>query len=214
MGLSAFDLLAPLVAQPRDQMVGGSVSGTQKGEYEGSYMQDLVRTYFNPDRDPVLVDEARSVAAYIGQNAKDLIQVFEDVSLDLAQIQYRNPRLKADEFRRRLQPFVAALNAEVEIKNDAIAKSRRKMLMWSVAGGGLLGVSGAAIWYWKSKSPKPRRKKLNTVACIACGGVLCGLALGSLGSILIGESLPRVDPQNPLLPIDDDSSKSSASEEP
>jgi hypothetical protein len=162
----------------------------------GSFMQDQVITFFNPDlehTESFMKAESVRVAAYIVSEAGDLRIVIESLGLELTQIRSIHPHLSRAEFQRRLKPFVEALNTEIKKKNEGIDLLRTKIVAYSAIAAGLFGLGLDFFWFKKSQERGAVKKKWKRPFCVAAGGCLCGALLGYLVSQRIGDQIQLMD---------------------
>jgi len=176
-----FVLLKPCLAR-------GKLTGSQEGEFRGSYMEDQVMTYFNPDNDydgAFLEAEAQKVAAYVVEKSRDLNKVIKQLSVSVMNSSDRYRGERVTEYRRRLNPFLKALNSELNKKNNEISGARLRAALWVASGGALIAGTIAFFWFGKEKK-RLLKRQLNKAACYGLVGCFCGGALGMLGASLIG----------------------------
>jgi len=192
----------------------GKLTGPGEDEFKGSYMEDQVMTYFNPDNDyeaGFLEDEAQKVAAYVVEKSRDLEKVIKQLSVSVMNSRSRYAGDKSKEYHRRLQPFLKALNSELNKKNSEVKSTRWKISLLVTAGAGIAAAAAAFLWLGKEKRPV-LQKRVKRAACYGLIGCVCGVGLGMVATSFYGTTYSAVDERRLfVIPPDENQSKQDAS---
>ncbi len=182
-------------------------------EFIGSYMQDMVITYFNPDlecTDAFLIQESEKIAAYIIQNAKNLDKVLNSLGRELLVIEKKHERLDSQEFRRRLFPFAQALDAELNKENKKVRNLKDRILGLSILGAGLFAGIIPFLFPAKFKRTQSAKERVLRTLCWTVVGCACGAGLGVIGSQFAGREYQSVKKEPGfVLPNDESDDKNS-----
>lgn len=188
----------------------GKLVGLEEDEFKGSYMEDQVMTYFNPDNDyegAFLDTEAQKVAAYVVEKSRDLEKVIKQLSVSVMNMSARYPGERSKEYRRRLNPFLNALNSELNRKNNEVTGARWRIAFLAAGGVGILAGTMAFLWFGKEKKPI-LQKRFKRAACYGLVGCLCGTGLGLAAASFYGTTYSSVDEGRLLLtPPEDEKNK-------
>ncbi len=173
----------------------GLVCAQTSLEWEDSFEQSQVLTFFNPDlihSDQYLKSESERISAYFVENSKDLPALLHQLGLELTDIRRRHPTLAQNEFHRRLKPFIESLNEEIDRKNDSVDHRRLQMAGYSALALSVLALGVDFLFLKKLKKRDPLKKKLKRSLCVGLIGCSCGALLGFAGAQMIGEKMPLV----------------------
>lgn len=187
----------------------GVVCAQTSLEWENSFEQSQVLTFFNPDLihgDQYLKSESERIAAYFVENSKDLPALLHQLGLELTDIRRRHPALAQHEFHRRLKPFIESLNEEIDKKNDSVNDLRLQVTGYSAAALSILALGVDFLFLKKLKKRDPLKKKMKRSVCVGLVGCSCGALLGFSGAQMIGEKIPLVsdrESQSALAPPDE-----------